>query len=95
MNIPISSSYDRPLRRALISSLIFFVLSILCLDGGQTAILSCHGLLLFWLFALVIVFRRPKEPTPIDLWLIGWGLWPFNIGFQVVVHIVWHLRGLE
>jgi hypothetical protein len=95
MNNPNSTSYGGPLRRALISSLIIFVLSILVVDFWQTAILSELGLLLFWLFALIVKIRRPKEPTPTDLWLIGWGIWPFIICFHVAVHVVWHLRGLE
>lgn len=83
------------MRRAVIASLIVFVLSCLTVDGGQTAILSEIGLLLFWLFALAILIRRPKAPTTFDLWLISWGLWPFIVIFHVTVHTAWILRGLE
>ena len=92
---PISESYRPTLWRALFSSLIIGILSALVLDGGQTAILTAKGLAVFWILIVVIILRRPQTPTSLDLLLIRWGCLPLIVGFQVAIHYVWHLRGLE
>jgi hypothetical protein len=91
---PISETYRSALWRALIFSVIIGVLGALTLDT-ETPRLTAIGLVVFWAFVVVVVWRRPQNPTSIDLLLIRWGCLPLMIGFQVAIHCVWHWRGLE
>jgi hypothetical protein len=94
-NCTISESYRSALWRALSFSVIIGVLSALVLDWGQTAILTAVGLMVFWGSILVVIWRRPQNPTPLDLLYFRWGCLPLILGFQVAIHCAWYLRGLE
>jgi hypothetical protein len=94
-DLSLSDRYRAPVRFALAWSVIMAVVSVLVLDGGQAARLTAFGLLVFWTCVLMIICRRPATPTRFDLLFIGWGSWAVVLGFQVVMHVVWHLRGLE
>ena len=93
-NVAISDRYQRPLLMAMVISTIIAILSALTLDGGETARLTGIGLLVYWAWVVVAVWRRPDNPTSIDLLLIRWGFLPLIIGFQVAIRYVWHWRGL-
>ena len=95
MKLPFDRRYGDALKDALFHSLIILALSLCILDFYQTAILCELSILLYWLFALVCVVRRPMNPTNVDLRILWYGLWPFVICFNVAVHVVWKLRGLE
>jgi hypothetical protein len=94
-NLPISDTYRGPLRAALVVSALVTILSLLVLDGGETARLSGIGLLVSWGWVLTGMWLRPRTPTACDLWLIRRGCLPIIIGFQVAVHLVWYWRGLH
>jgi hypothetical protein len=93
--VSLSDSYRIPVRRALAWSVIMAALSALLLDRGQTARLTAFGLLVFWACVLMTICRRPTNPTRFDLLLIGWGSWAVVFGFQALMQVLWHLRGLE
>ena len=93
-NIPVSESYSSPLWRALIHSGIIAILSVLMLDGGETARLSGIGLAVFWAWVFAAIWRRPQNPTAFDLLLIRWGCLPLIVGFEVAIWVVWRWRGL-
>ncbi len=94
-NASLADSYRIAVRLALAWSVIIAAVSAMLLDGGKAGRLTVAGLLLFWLCALVIICRRPRNPTRFDLHFIGWGPWAMVLGFQVIMHIVWIWRGLE
>ncbi len=94
-NVSISDSYRAPLRMALVFSAIIAFLAIFTLDGGETAQLSGIGLSIFWAWVLVAMWRRPRNPTSLDLLLVRNGSLPFVVAFQVAIHFVWHWRGLQ
>jgi hypothetical protein len=90
----ISESYRGPLWCAVISSCSITVLSVLLLDGGETARLSGFALLVFWFWVFWAMWRRPKDPTRTDMWIIRCGCLPLVVGFDVGTFYIWHLRGL-
>jgi hypothetical protein len=92
---PISERYRPSLRMAVVLPSIIFVLSVLMLDGGETARLSGIGLFVFWAWVLVAIWQRPGNPTAVDLMLIRWGCPPLVVGFQVAIHCAWHWRGWQ
>ncbi len=99
MSAPKDTPATNPCHGTLVDGLVLTaivaVLSALVVDFGETFRLTLIALLLFWGWVVVTVYRRPSNPTRIDLWLIRWGSVPFTLLFQVVTHAVWHWRGLE
>ena len=94
MTIPLSDECRRPLWDGLALQSVLAVLSLLVLDGGDTARLSGVALAAFWGGALVALLRRPRTPTRLDLWLLRWGCLPLVVGVQILGRSVWHWRGL-
>ena len=73
-NVPISERYSSPLWRALIhSGIMAITLQSWCSTSTATAQLSGIGLSIFWAWVFVAIWRRPQNPTSLDLLLIRWG----------------------
>jgi hypothetical protein len=94
MNVQISQSYHEPVRTAAILSFIIMVFCGLLLDGGLIGRPSVVALSVFWALVVVVICRRPRNPTPTDLSLIRWGCLLFVVAFDIAIFSVWHLRGL-
>ena len=56
--------------------------------------LMLASLTIFWATVVMIICRRPQNPTPLDLAFIRWGCLPFVIGCHVAADFLWHWRGL-
>lgn len=80
---------------AVAFSVVMAILSLLALDFGQSARLSGVGLAAFWSATLLVLWRRPGNPSRWDLVLIRWGCVPFVIGFQIAVRAAWQWCGVE
>jgi hypothetical protein len=72
----ISAFYDEVVRKALFLQVIVGILAALVLDGGTMAKVVGVAILAFWICAIVIILRRPQNPTRADLEFIDWGFWP-------------------
>lgn len=68
-----SGKYWSPLRDSLILQAFFLFVSGLALDGGQLFRYSLFVLAPAWALILLIVLRRPAEPTPLDLKVVRFG----------------------
>ena len=68
-----SGKYGSPLRDSLILQAFFLVLFWLALDGGMLFRYSLFILAPYWALVLLIVLRRPAEPTPLDLKVVRFG----------------------
>ena len=62
-----SGKYRSPLRDSLILQAFFLFVSGLALDHGVMFRYSLFALAPAWALILLIVLRRPAEPTPLDL----------------------------
>lgn len=62
-----SGKYWSPLRDSLILQAFFLFVSWLALDHGMMFRYSLFALAPTWALILLIVLRRPAEPTPLDL----------------------------
>ncbi len=51
------------------------ILAALLLDGGVTLRFCAAAALPSWLCTLVIILRRPQQPTNFDLAIIRYGFW--------------------
>jgi hypothetical protein len=66
-------AYDGAIKTALIIQVACAVLLLMLLDGGRMAKIGGCAMAGFWLLALVIFFRRPQNPKPLDLLYLRWG----------------------
>lgn len=90
--LPISPKYDSAIFEAVAIQVALGVLVLL--DGGRVAQVFGIALVAFWPGAAVLIWRRAKTPSRVDLELIRFGyLAVLFIAFFVVTG-VWKLRGV-
>jgi hypothetical protein len=89
----ISSSYRKPVFEALVLQALLGVLSLLILDGGDSAHICGTALLAFWGGAAVLIWRHPQTPTRVDLELIRFGYLPLVVVAFAFIHSVWFVKG--
>lgn len=64
------------------------------LDGGMLAQICWMALVPYWAGVLLLVWRRPRQPTRLDLALVRIGYLPLIIITMFLVPLIWHLRGV-
>jgi hypothetical protein len=94
-SIPISDAYRRPIFEAVGLQSLIGLLSLMILDGGETAQICGAALLAFWGGAAVLIWRRPQTPSRIDIQLLRFGYLPLVVSAGGMIHFVWRLRGFE
>lgn len=94
-SIPISDSYRRAIFEALVLQIVIGVVSLMILDGGETAQVCGAALLAFWGGAAILIWRHAQTPSKLDLSLLRLGYLPVVLLAGVVIHLVWHVRGFE
>ena len=98
--IPIAAGYRRAIFDSLISQVVLGILAMMFLDGGRIAHTTGIAVLAFWIGAAIIILRRPKTSTELDLLLIRFGFLPLLvITFALAEwvwswHWVWRIRGV-
>ena len=98
--LPIATGYRRAILDALILQVILGVLALMVLDGGRIAHTTGIAVLAFWVGAAIVILRRPKLPTDLDLLLIRFSFLPLLILTFALAewvwswHWVWKIRGL-
>ena len=80
----ISPSYKRPITVALIAQVLTALLSSLILDGGTVARICGIALVAYWGGVAVLIWRRPQNPTKVDLTLI-------QLGYFLIIGLAWFL----
>lgn len=53
-----------------------FVLAALLLDGGYALRFCAIAAVVSWVATLLIMLRRPRHPTNVDLAIVTYGFWP-------------------
>ena len=92
----LSKDYWLALQVSLVFQVVFMLLAGMILDGGQCAQWCAVSLAAYWGGLIVILLRRPKTPTRIDLFLIRWSfpaICFFITPFMMI--LVWKLRGVD
>ena len=95
LSIPLSDNYRGPLRSALVMQCVVVILSVLMLDFGISARIATIAMAAFWGGVLLMMARRPRNPTANDLWLIRYGFLLLFAVLQVVARCVWHWQSLN
>jgi hypothetical protein len=70
----VSTELGRAFLRALLLQAGLLVLSALVLDFGETLRGVCVSSLAFWAGTIIVLLRRPSNPTRGDLFYLRWGL---------------------
>ncbi len=92
-SVTVSERYSPALVSALVYTVIAGILGTLILLVEEPQ-LMLTSLGIFWGTAVMIICRRPQNPTALDLAVIRWGCLPFVIGCHVAAGFLWHWRGL-
>jgi len=74
-----SPEYNAAFKTALLLQAVFAVLTALVLDFGQTHRAFWVAILCQWAMAWIILFRRPMNPTLLDLAIVRYGIIPVLI----------------
>jgi len=77
-----SESYRKPIYVSVCIGFFWLALWSLALDGGYCVRLAAYALLSQWIGVVLIMFRRPADPTKLDLQFIKYGivfLWLYGL----------------
>ena len=84
----ISRDYRRAIRDTLIVQVILVVFFGLLLDGGFMGGRAILSVIAFWIVTAIIIVRRPKTPTKIDLFFIRCG-YVFVLVATLLFTVLW------
>ena len=93
--LPISPSYRSAIFDAVKLQVVLGILSLMILDGGDSAHICGAALLAFWGGAVVLIWRHPLTPTTTDLQLIRFGYLAVLVISFAVIELVWVKRGFS
>ena len=74
-----SPQYNAAFKTALLLQAVLAVLTALVLDFGQTHRAFWVAFLCQWAMVWIILFRRPMNPTRLDLAVVRYGIFPLLI----------------
>ena len=94
MTFIVSDPYTRPLLRAL--GIQFLLLALASCGLPQEVFLrACSFASVgFWVGVVVVLIRRPRNPTQGDLAFVRWGLLPVGIIGMVAALLYWTVIGV-
>jgi hypothetical protein len=88
-----SPEYNAAFKTALLLQAVLAMLTVLVLDSGQMHRAFWVAFLGQWAMVWIVLFRRPRCPTWLDLALVRYGIFPILI--MVVGTKAWLLRMLD
>ena len=68
--------YSESIKVAVAQQAVVLIFASLILDGGQILRFCAIAAIASWICTLVIILRRPKQPTKLDLGIVKFGFWP-------------------
>jgi hypothetical protein len=93
--LPITPRYRKPIYEGLLLQFLVGLLSLMILDMGECARICGISLVAFWCGAAVLIWRKPWNPSKLDLSLIRIG-YLFAVAIaQVLVPLIWAARGVR
>ena len=79
--------YSRAITTAVVQQAVVLSFTSLLLDGGRVCRFCVVAALASWVGTLVIMLRRPKQPTNPDLAFVKFGFW-FAIAVVIAIGFV-------
>ena len=86
-------AYHGSLVLVIVQQSLLGLLAGMILDGGVISSIFFFSLAAYWAGFTMIIVRRPKNPTKLDVFLIRWGTF---LSFAVALAMsppIWSLRG--
>jgi len=74
--LQIAPAYRPAIKVALVGQLISLLFLMTILDGGQTFRAATCGMAGFWIGVAIVMMRRPRSPSALDLLFVRWGFLP-------------------
>ncbi len=71
--LPLSPAYRDAVKVALVLQVIATLFLLAILDGGTLAKVGGAAMLGFWIGVAVVMIRRPRNPSTLDLLYVRWG----------------------
>jgi hypothetical protein len=70
---PLSPAYRDAIKVAIVLQTLATLLLLSLLDGGTLAKIGGAAIAGFWIGVAAIMFRRPRNPSSLDLLYVRWG----------------------
>ncbi len=93
LTAPIAKAYSRNVLVSMLLQVLLLLLSLLATDGGQLTMWVLQSIPIFWFMVAVIVTRRPRNPTQVDLMVIRYGFVMILIAVIGSITLKWNLDG--
>jgi hypothetical protein len=71
--LPLSPAYRDAVKVALVLQVFATLFLLVILDGGTLAKVGGAAMIGFWIGAAVVMIRRPRNPSSLDLLYVRWG----------------------
>ncbi len=71
--LPLSPAYRDAVKVALALQVVATLFLLILLDGGMLAKVGGAAMFGFWIGAAIVMFRRPCNPSTLDLLYVRWG----------------------
>jgi len=71
--LPLSPAYRGAVKVAIVLQVVVALFLLLLLDGGTLARVGGVAMIGFWIGVAVVMIRRPREPSTLDLLYVRWG----------------------
>ncbi len=91
--LPVAPAYRDAIKAAILLQLLLTLFMLLLLDGGYTAGIGACVMGGFWIGVAAIIFRRPRNPTPLDLFYVRWGYVPLLVLTVIIAPVIPRLHG--
>lgn len=91
--LPVSPAYRDAIKAAILLQFLVMLLLLLLLDGGYTARIGGCAMIGFWGGVAAIMFRRPRNPSRIDLLYVRWGYLALLVLSVIVAPAIPRLQG--
>jgi hypothetical protein len=72
----IARRYLHAITLAVAQQAVVLILAALILDGGHLLRVSVIAAIASWICTALVILRRPKQPTKLDLAIVKYGFWP-------------------
>ena len=71
--LPLSPAYREAVRVAIVLQVFAALFLLALLDGGTLARVGGAAMVGFWMGVAVVMLRRPRDPSWLDLLYVRWG----------------------
>jgi hypothetical protein len=91
--LPVAPQYRDAIRVAILLQVLLTLFMVLLLDGGYTARIGACAMGGFWIGVTAVMFRRPRNPSRLDLLYVRWGYLVLLVLSVIIAPLIPRIRG--